>query len=138
MVCKNNYKLSIYNGDIGKVMSIQYNSDRSATIIAVKIFGAVPTYISLTLDEAKSILRLAYAMTVHKAQGQEYDNILLPWTISMGRQLQRTLLYTAITRAKRRVVVFGQWEAVQRAVQNSEQAKRNTCLAQRLRGYMGV
>lgn len=137
MVCKNNYRLSIYNGDIGKVVAIQYVADKSTTVIEVKIFGAVPTYVTLTLEEARTLLRLAYAMTVHKSQGQEYENILMPWTMSMGRQLQRTLLYTAITRAKRRVVIFGHWEAVQRAVTNAEQASRNTFLAKRISGYMG-
>jgi exodeoxyribonuclease V alpha subunit len=81
------------------------------------------------LDE----LVLAYAVTVHKSQGSEYPAIVLPLTREHSMLLQRNLLYTAITRAKRLCVLVGQTRALEIAVRNDRVARRNTGLAERLK-----
>ncbi len=78
------------------------------------------------------MLRLAYCMTVHKSQGQEYDFILLPWVLGFRRQLQRNLVYTAITRAKKKVLLFGHSQALFRGIQNNRVDARNTLFPERL------
>ncbi len=81
------------------------------------------------LDE----LTLAYAITVHKSQGSEYPAIVVPLTREHAILLQRNLLYTAITRAKRVCVLVGQVRALEIAVRNDRVAHRNTALAERLK-----
>ena len=126
MVVKNNYRLGIVNGDIGKVLRI----DRANKVVVAQ-FGVDQTEIPLA--DVKDFLRMAYATTIHKCQGQEMDIILLPLHTSFRHQLQRNLLYTAITRAKKRVLLFGQKQALVQAIQNSTVDQRNTRLADRLK-----
>jgi exodeoxyribonuclease V alpha subunit len=82
------------------------------------------------LDE----LALAYACTIHRAQGSEYPCVVMPLVAQHYLLLQRTLLYTAITRAKRLCVLVGDPRALRQAVENSQRAARFTGLADRLRG----
>jgi exodeoxyribonuclease V alpha subunit len=136
MVVKNDYNMGVYNGDVGKVARI----DRRAKEIEVKIFeglGLPSRLIRYRFSDASRALRLAYAQTVHKSQGQEYDVIVLPVLSSFGRQLQRNLFYTAITRAKKKVLVVGSASAIARAVSNNRAEKRNTLLAERLIDRLG-
>lgn len=135
MICRNNYAKQVFNGDVGTVISIEHTKGGEG-LVRVKIHGPDPEIVELEKKEATDLLRLAYAITVHKSQGQEYGTIVMPWTLSMSRQLQRTLLYTAITRAKSRVVLVGHPSAVARAVANSSQMMRCTMLAHRIRGYV--
>ena len=79
-------------------------------------------------------VRLAYAQTIHKSQGQEYDTIILPIMSSFGRQLQRNLIYTAVTRAKKKVILVGEESALTKAVLNDVQDSRNSLLSERIRG----
>ena len=76
---------------------------------------------------------LAYAQTIHKSQGQEYDVIVVPVLNSFGRQLQRNLFYTAITRAKQKVFMVGTASAIARAVHNNKADLRNSLLSSRIR-----
>lgn len=134
MVVKNNYSLGVYNGDVGKVSRI----DRRAKQIEVKIFqgpGQPSQIVIYNFGDAAKALRMAYAQTVHKSQGQEYDIIVLPVLPAFGRQLQRNLFYTAITRAKQKVILVGEQSAVEKAVQNNKAEERNTFLDIRLRGF---
>lgn len=71
-------------------------------------------------------LRLAYAITVHKSQGSEFDTVILPIVRTQGRMLQRNLFYTAVTRAKRKVWLLGDTVAVQKAIANDKVVQRNT------------
>ena len=87
-------------------------------------------YERLDLDE----LVLAYATTIHKAQGSEYPVVIMPLTMSHYVMLQRNLLYTALTRAKKVFIIVGQKKAVYLAVKNDKVKNRNTRLAERLRG----
>ena len=83
----------------------------------------------MELDE----LVLSYAITVHKSQGGDFSIVLLPFTMGHYPMLQRNLLYTGITRAKKAVVIIGEKEAIAVAVNNSDSGNRNTMLAERLR-----
>lgn len=128
MVVKNNYDLGIFNGDVGKVARI----DRRAREIEIKLHGPPIVHVRIPFKDAPHYLRLAYCMTVHKSQGQEYDVIVLPLVKSYGYQLQRNLFYTGITRAKKRVFLVGHREALVKAVQNNREDVRNTLFADRL------
>ena len=128
MVTANDYSLGIYNGDVGKVSEI----DLKKKVVRVKIHGVTPTYVEMDMKAANRLLRLAYAQTIHKSQGQEYDIILLPILNSFGRQLQRNLIYTAVTRAKKKVFLVGQPQALNRAVQSDNESRRNSALGKRI------
>jgi exodeoxyribonuclease V alpha subunit len=92
--------------------------------------GVMVAYEPHELDE----LALAYACTIHRAQGSEYPCVVMPLVAQHYLLLQRTLLYTAITRAKRLCVLVGDPRALRQAVENSQRAARFTGLADRLRG----
>ncbi len=127
MVIRNNYDLNIYNGDMGKLVAI----DRS--FLKVRIHGvgdSVDTYVNIPKDDGKvraqDILKLAYAITVHKSQGSEFDTVLMPIVRTQGRMLQRNLFYTAITRARKKVWLLGDPASVAKAVANDKVVQRNT------------
>lgn len=114
MMTKNDYELEVFNGDIGVVHHI------SSSDVEVIIKGAKNQLVSLPVERVGSILRLAYATTVHKAQGQEYNTILMPMSLDHGANLlQRSLVYTAVTRAKEKVYLVGEREALVVAVSNN-------------------
>lgn len=129
MVVKNNYQFEIFNGDVGKIIRL----DRKNKEVEVKIWGPPEMIVKLPFKEAPSHLRLAYAITIHKSQGQEYDVILMPWVMGFRHQLQRNLIYTAITRARRKVILFGHPNALAKAATNDEVQSRNTLFPERLR-----
>jgi len=94
--------------------------------------SSVPRYIDkvfvFKVEEARHVLRVAYACTTHKVQGQEFDYILMPMTMRYGIMLYRNLLYTAITRAKKKVFVFGDPRAFAYAAGNDRETVRNSSL----------
>lgn len=128
MVVKNDYQRGIYNGDVGKVEKL----DRKDREVVIKLHGPPVEFVPLPFKMAASHLRMAYAMTVHKSQGQEYDWIIMPVVRGFAHQLQRNLFYTGITRAKERVVLVGQRDAMSRAVYNDREDARNTLFADRI------
>jgi exodeoxyribonuclease V alpha subunit len=124
MVVKNDYKKGVYNGDVGKLLSIREDK------LSVRIYGVDDDLsVEFTEGEAELCLRLAYAVTVHKSQGNEFDTIIMPVVGEQGRMLQRNLLYTAVTRARRQVWLLGQRAAVQQAIDNNKVTRRNTVLS---------
>ncbi len=135
MVVKNDYERMIFNGDVGKIQRISVKHDE----FEVKIFNwfdqeaSVPTYtdkiFTFKIEEAKSVLRVAYACTAHKVQGQEFDYVIMPMTRQYGVMLYRNLIYTAITRAKKKVFLFGDPDAFQLAVGNVRESLRHSNLA---------
>lgn len=133
MVVKNDYTLKVFNGDIGKVNRI----DRKAKEVEVKIFGDGDTLVYIPFKNVGATIRLAYACTVHKAQGLEYDVIVMPVVDGFRHQLQRNLLYTAVTRAKRKVILIGTHSALGVAVLNDTEDLRNTMFRDRLLGWGG-
>jgi exodeoxyribonuclease V alpha subunit len=127
MIVKNDYNLGVYNGDVGKFLRLEKED-----YLMVRVYGANGVeegVVTFSEGEALAKLRLAYAVTVHKSQGNEFDTILLPIVKSQGRMLQRNLLYTAITRARKRVWLIGEESAIYTAVKNDRVVKRNTVLA---------
>jgi exodeoxyribonuclease V alpha subunit len=128
MVVRNDYKLGVFNGDVGKVATI----DKRNKEVEIKIHGPPVMNFRIPFAKAPALLRLAYAVTVHKSQGQEFDVIVMPIVNSFSHQLQRNLLYTAITRARKKVILIGTRSALVRAVANERESSRNTLLKQRL------
>jgi len=121
---RNNYDLEVFNGDIGRVLAI----DEEARQMQVGFEERTVCYDTDELDE----LSLAYACSVHKSQGSEYPAVVMPLHGQHYVMLQRNLLYTAITRAKRLVVLVGTRRALAQCVRNGRVADRFTRLAERL------
>lgn len=134
MVVKNDYERDIYNGDVGKVQSL----DMRAREAVIKIHGSPAQYVRVPFKLCGDYLRLAYCTTIHKMQGQEADTVILPFVTGFSLQLQRNLLYTGITRGRKRVILVGQQEAITRAVHNSREDARNTLFLDRLRDAAGA
>lgn len=128
MVVRNNYEKEIFNGDVGKVQRL----DKKAKLVEIKVHGPPIQYVQIAFKEAADYLRLAYCTTVHKMQGQEADIIILPLVTGFSLQLQRNLLYTAITRARKKVYIVGHHDAFVRAIANNRQDDRNTLFLDRL------
>lgn len=130
MVIQNEYKLGVFNGDVGKVAKV----DRGKKQVEIMVYGDRPSYVMLEFKDVARLIRLAYACTVHKAQGLEYDTIVMPIVTGFYHQLQRNLLYTAITRAKKQVILIGHTEALAKAVFNAKEDERATLFLDRLLG----
>lgn len=129
MQLRNNYDKDVYNGDVGFVQSVE-----PAERTLVVLFDGRPVeYRAADLDE----LTLAYAMTIHKAQGSEYPAVIVLLHRQHYMMLQRNLLYTAITRGKKLVLVIGSPWAVKQAIETNVVRARRTSLAERLRGDAG-
>ena len=125
MQIRNNYEKEVFNGDIGVVQSLS-REDRELT---VSFEGRSVVYDASELDE----LVLAYATTIHKSQGSEYPIVVMPVMLTHYVMLQRNLVYTGVTRAKKVLVMVGTKKALAIAVRNMSILKRNTLLAMRLR-----
>lgn len=125
MVIKNNYKLNVYNGDIGKLIEIT----RDGLVLRIHSVGHIPeTRVIIPKEQAITMLKLAYAVTVHRCQGEEFETVVMPLVRTQGRMLQRNLFYTAVTRARKKVWVLGDIDAVLKAVANDKVIQRNTVL----------
>jgi len=124
MQTRNNYDKDVFNGDIGIITAL----DSEEQTMTVSVDGRPVTYDWLDADE----LTLAYAASVHKAQGSEYPCVVLPLLTQHYLMLQRNLLYTAVTRAKKLVVIVGSRKALAMAVKNNKVAKRYSALDVRL------
>jgi exodeoxyribonuclease V alpha subunit len=124
MQIRNNYDKEVYNGDIGRIVRV----DPEEQEVAVLVDDRTVTYDFSELDE----LTLAYAATVHKSQGSEYPAVIVPVHTTHYPMLQRNLLYTAITRAKRLLVLAGTKKAIAIAVRNDATLRRHSRLAERL------
>jgi len=122
---RNNYDKDVFNGDVGRIEQINLEDGE----IWVNFEGRTIGYEMSDLDE----LTLAYAMSVHKSQGSEYPVVVLPMLTQHYMLLQRNLLYTAITRAKKMVVIVGTRQAIGMAVKNDKIAARWSGLRERLR-----
>ena len=125
MQLKNNYEQGIFNGDTGKIVDV----DKAHRTFTVSFDGG-PT-VEITSKMMKDIC-LSYATTIHKSQGSEYKVVVMPMTMQFFTMLQRNLLYTGITRAKKVCVLIGQKKAIAMAVRNNAVKKRNTLLKERL------
>jgi len=120
----NNYEKDVFNGDVGTVLSVEPAAGKAA----VQFYDNSASYAFDEFDE----LELAYALTVHKAQGSEYPAVVLVHHTSQYIMLQRNLLYTGLTRAQRKCVFVGNRPAIWTAVRNNRIARRYTRLRERL------
>ncbi|MBV9613848.1 MAG: ATP-dependent RecD-like DNA helicase [Ktedonobacteraceae bacterium] len=132
MQTRNNYDKGVFNGDVGWIRSI--NKD-NATLKVEFVEEAGPLFVSYEFHELDELV-LAYAVTVHKSQGSEYPVVIIPLVNQHRMLLQRNLLYTAITRAKRFCVLVGHPHALEIAVKNDRVALRNTGLTERLQALV--
>ena len=128
MQIRNNYDKDVFNGDLGRIRKIDVENQE----VGVEVDGRVVTYDFSELDE----LMLAYAATVHKAQGSEYPAVVFPLLTQHYIMLQRNLLYTAMTRARKLVVIVGSKKALAIALHNNQIQKRYTLLSERLKGTL--
>ncbi len=124
MQIRNNYDYDVYNGDIGRIVSI----DQIDKTVQVRFPEKIVVYDMADLNE----LVLAYATTIHKAQGSEYPAVVIPLHTQHYIMLQRNLLYTGITRAKELAVIVGTKQALGICIHNTQVTERNSYLAERL------
>lgn len=122
ILLNNNYASGYFNGDIGIIKDITNDG------LDIDIFGKE---LHLAKSEMED-LNLAYCMTIHKSQGSEFKNVIIPLPEKPENMLRRNLLYTAVTRAKKKVFVLAEGKAYQTAVASCDTGKRNTRLTQRI------
>ncbi|MEI8256374.1 MAG: ATP-binding domain-containing protein, partial [Deltaproteobacteria bacterium] len=128
MQLRNDYDLEVWNGDVGVVTSLTRDAmTASIDNRDVRFEG-----------DARDALGLAYAATVHKAQGSEYDAVVIGLHTGHYMLLQRALLYTAVTRARRLAVIVGSERALRMAIGNTRTAERFGALRRRLRDAAGT
>ncbi len=125
MHLKNNYQKEVFNGDIGTIRTV----DVKENIFSVDFYGRTVSYDFTEMDD----ISLAYAISVHKSQGSEYPAVILPIMTQHFVLLQRNLLYTAITRGKKLVILIGTKKALAIALKNDTPKKRLSGLAFRLK-----
>jgi exodeoxyribonuclease V alpha subunit len=123
----NNYTLQVFNGEIGQVVAIDQEEQQ---VIVRFADGREVIYEYADLNE----LALAFAVTIHKAQGSEFPAVVLPIHTQHYPMLSRNLLYTGLTRARRAVVLIGSKKAIALAIRNVDVHRRYTALAERLQG----
>ncbi|MBX3747614.1 MAG: ATP-dependent RecD-like DNA helicase [Verrucomicrobiae bacterium] len=123
---ENNYDKEVFNGDIGQIERV----DAEEREVTVRFDGREVRYDFGELDE----LELAYAITIHKAQGSEFPAVVIPVAMQQYVLLRRNLVYTAVTRGRRLVVVIGQKQALARALAQDRVEARHSGLLARLRG----
>ncbi|WP_430737040.1 exodeoxyribonuclease V subunit alpha [Psychrobacter sp. VH5] len=121
MILQNNYELGLFNGDIG--FCLQTSDDRSRLEV---FFENKEQGIAVNLLN-EEVIATAYAMTIHKSQGSEFDHVLITFDNSHARLLSKELIYTAVTRAKKQVTIYSTKHALEKAVQTP--TERHTGLA---------
>ena len=128
MQTENDYDKDVYNGDIGRIARI----DSEQSELVVDFDGRSVAYDFRELDE----LVLSYAITIHKSQGSEYPCVVIPLHTQHYVMLQRSLAYTALTRARKLAILLGTKKALSLAVGRAESRERTTTLAERLCEYL--
>ena len=124
MQLRNNYDKGVFNGDLGRIAAI----DREEGSIKVDFYDKRVEYDADEIDE----ISLAYATSIHKSQGSEYPAVVIPLHTSHYLMLHRSILYTAVTRGKKLVVLVGSRKALAMAIRNVRLDKRNTGLKEKL------
>lgn len=124
MQIRNNYDKNVFNGDIGYITAV----DTNERILTVTFDSRLVEYDITELDE----IVLAYAVTIHKSQGSEFPVVVMPVTMKHFVMLQRNLIYTGITRAKKICVLVGTTKALAYSIKQNTVARRNTMLKERL------
>lgn len=128
----------VSNGDIGIVKNIDTAIDGDGDkepVITIEFENGVT--VSYEKEEMKNV-DLAYALSIHKSQGSQYDTVIIPLMTSHSIMLKRNLLYTAVTRAKKNVIIVGQKSAIRDCILTCDNDKRNTLLADRIHSYRNI
>ena len=128
MQIRNDYERLVFNGDMGRILQI----DLEEAVVVIDFDGRSVQAEFSQLDE----LVHAYAVSIHKSQGSEFPVVVIPLLTQHYLMLQRNLLYTGVTRARKLVVLVGTKQAIAMAVRNDRIASRNTRLAKRLKDYV--
>jgi len=123
--CKNNYEKEVFNGDIGIIKSID---TKEGTVLIEMDNQEEVVFFKDELDE----LQLAYAVTIHKSQGSEYDVVIIPVSMQHKTMLGKNLIYTSITRARKKVILIGNKKALRYAITNDKVSKRFSKLKDRI------
>lgn len=117
----NNLEDNVFNGDIGEVINITSSSKKR---IICNFDDNIAEYETSTFDD----IRLGYVISIHKAQGSEFDTVILPILNSYNYMLYRKIFYTAVTRAKKRLIILGEKEALRKAIMTNRDQNRKTLL----------
>ncbi len=125
---KNDQELDIMNGDIGKILDITKIDNKDALLIDFD--GRVVTYYTNNLDN----LKLAYAISIHKSQGSEFNNVIMPILPSYQIMLKKKIIYTGITRAKKKLILLGKIESLNQAITQLDY-ERQTTLFQKISNF---
>jgi exodeoxyribonuclease V alpha subunit len=130
IVTKNNYAKSVFNGDIGRISAV--DTDVGSLLVDLSPTGDGSVSVAYEVEDLDE-LTLAYAISVHRSQGSEFPTVVVPVTTQHYMMLQRNVLYTAVTRAKRLMILVGSKRALALAVKNAAVTERYTWLTERLR-----
>jgi len=120
MQTRNDYEKEVFNGDIGIVKRL----NNTGKYLDVEFYNREIRYYNREIKD----LALAYAISIHKSQGCEYDYVILPIIKKQKIMLQRNLIYTAVTRAKKMVIFVGEWDALKYAIMNNSPLERNSLI----------
>ena len=124
MQISNNYEKTVFNGDMGVIVQA---SEKVGKLL-VDFNGTLVEYKRAELEQLKH----CYAITIHKSQGAEYPVVIIPITGYHSTMLMRNLLYTGVTRARQKLILIGDKNALAYAIQNTQGLKRNTALLEEL------
>ena len=124
MQISNNYEKTVFNGDMGVIVQ----ASEKAGKLLVDFNGTLVEYKRAELEQLKH----CYAITIHKSQGAEYPVVIIPITGYHSTMLMRNLLYTGVTRARQKLILIGDKNALAYAIQNTQGLKRNTALLEEL------
>ena len=124
MQISNNYEKTVFNGDMGVIVQVS----EKVGMLLVDFGGTLVEYKKAELEQLKH----CYAITIHKSQGAEYPVVIIPITGYHSTMLMRNLLYTGVTRARQKLILIGDKNALAYAIQNTQGLKRNTALLEEL------
>ncbi len=130
-IIQNKNKDGISNGDMGIIKSV-FDVDEEKHAVIEFSNSMIQEYAERDFD----IIDLAYAITIHKSQGSEFSTVIIPMLKSYYIMLRRNLVYTAITRAKKKVILIGEKQALMMAIHKNDSAKRNSLLGERIKQYV--
>ena len=128
MILQTKNRNEVSNGDSGKILKFYKDEEGEKKAKLLFSENRELIYSSEQMEEVE----LSYATTVHKSQGSEYPIVILPWLKGFYTMLKRPILYTAVTRAKEKLIIIGERPAIYQAIRADNRGKRNTLLAKRI------